>query len=962
MCVDVGAVLAVVDRRQEHITQKLLLAGVLPENIIDTQEMAFADLPSEQPDLTRPTEDDSICCIFTSGSTGRPKGVKIGHRQLRLQLQGFLSEIGTTKAERFLLSSSFVFDASMITIFGAILHASTMIIASREDVFSPVKMAEFILAKDVSTCFFTPSQMKVLLDARSYGTLKKCTSLRRLILGGEAISSSMITALCNILPSLDVWNIYGPSETTICNTIRRLTHDDAHLGFSPLGPPFYPSKLYIVDKHMNDVPIGFVGELLIGGRQVNTGYVNRPDLTEQVFLQKPLRGHPQMQGDDRLYRTGDSFRLHADGTLQCCGRIGSDRQVKIRGIRVELDEIESVLYEVLSSDQSEQNLNVSILAAVFHRSSDGLGGMLAVYLATQPPLLHDAVLQKSLESLMRVRLTARLPAQMLPSAFCFVDSLPMTVSGKTDYRTITGWKPPKPTMEANKDTELTGELTKQQLAITDAWKDVLDLPAAPAVYDDFFTVGGHSLVLINVQDKIRETQKVEVSLSDMFANPTVAGMASLVASELRKLDVDDVLGNDAELLTNETDSELIDWHLETSLQTDEDWAAEGSITTTPTSIAITGATSMIGAHFIHEILTTTNLQIHCLAVGGHDDQDAHTSVLSSLEHWNLLSYIAPTSIHRLAVHSGSLNDPTLSLSNQQTQTISRDCHAFYLFDSEVSLLKRYESLRAGNVTSLRFLINLARGSDTEPTKPIHFLSTWGVPHLQAWSDTSLSMPGWKTTEMEMSHMTPSSDQSLGYLKARWVCERLLSEAAARGIPVTIYRSCMCAPSQTSDMPLGRTDINRRILEASLQVGAVPDFSSGSGGGMSWIDASFLVKSMAFLSQRSLTSEEAKTVPDIHHLVSDTHVLYKDLARVLGKAHDDKEMRSVPASEWFEALRKTNNQEMVLHAEVLEKWCKAGWVPFGLEATETLGVLEKEGIVPPMWDGQFLRRVVGNQGF
>lgn len=211
-------------------------------------------------------------------------------------------------------------------------------------------------------------------------------------------------------------------------------------------------------------------------------------------------------------------------------------------------------------------------------------------------------------------------------------------------------------------------------------------------------------------------------------------------------------------------------------------------------------------------------------------------------------------------------------------------------------------------------------------------------------------------------MKPGADGTLGYLKARWACESILYHAAQRGIPVTIFRSSMCASSPASSVPLARTDINRRILEGSLQVGLVPDFSSARGGGMSWITADFLIQSMLHISQRPSSGPTANA--RIHHIVSGNHIPYTKLAEILDVSYTQGKMRTVRPGEWFEALKASGNPEMTMQAEVLESWCQAGWVPFGLEAKDTLELLREEKGLAPLEMGRemLLKLVVGEKGF
>jgi nucleoside-diphosphate-sugar epimerase len=359
---------------------------------------------------------------------------------------------------------------------------------------------------------------------------------------------------------------------------------------------------------------------------------------------------------------------------------------------------------------------------------------------------------------------------------------------------------------------------------------------------------------------------------------------------------------------------------------------------------------MIGAHFLHHIITRTALTVYCLTEPVATPKEAKSRILDALDYHNLLEDCPADIGARIVSFPGQLSHPTLGLTDEEIKLLVEKVDAIFHMDSDVSLLKNYAGVRAGNVGAVLFLIRLAVGyyttnSTLQPQnlKPLHYLSTWGVPHLQVWNATALSPPGNVVKdETEMHHMTPSSDPGLAYLKARWACERLLGEAAAQGLPVTIFRPSMCANSERSGRGLKTDDINRRILEGSLQTGCVPDFGSDRGGGMSWITVDWLIDSMARLSSlyRDTGGSDvaSNSAMKIHHLVADTHVPYTDLAARLETAYDGSKMRTVSPAEWFAALRETGNVNMAMQASVLESWWAAGWVGFRLENGRTRGGL------------------------
>lgn len=739
----------------------------------------------------------------------------------------------------------------------------------------------------------------------------------------------------------------------------------------PLGPPLFPAKFYILDEHGNLAPIGIPGELYIGGPTVNKGYLNGADLTEAAFLTaSSLLGQTHEHGT--IYRTGDLFRLTHEGTLEVLGRVSGDRQVKIRGIRIELEEIENVIYQILRDPTKADTFRVSLVAVIFH-DINGIDGILAAYLMTESGITLQNDQHSLLKTCLRSEISTLLPVHMRPSAFIIVPDLPKTTSGKIDYKTILSWPLPEPEAVNSDATEPKASLNKLQAEIAGVWKVVLGLEGNLSQDDDFFAIGGHSLLLMPLQREIKEHFGFSMSLGDMFSNPTIQGFERLIASyqDLHRR-FPTTNGHQAEnvchpgtaqmdiLVDSDEPDKIIDWDVETSLPEFVTPLARMHKFGSMASIAITGACTMAGSHFLELLLSTTSTVIHCIGTEGDDAKHARANVLRKLDHWHLLQRIPARALDRLITYPGGLSHPTLGLTTAQVDYLDKEVGAIFQLDSEVSLLKRYENLRASNVDSLKFLVSLAHSKVNNP-KAIYHLSTWAVPQLQSWAKTELLTNERLTHEVEMTNMKPGSDGKLGYLKARWACEALLYRAARCGIPVTIFRASMCGGSSLVGVPLDRTDINRRILEATLQTGLVPDFGSAAGGGMSWISADFLVRSMLFLTQQQ--SHIPHGSADIYHIVADEHIPYSKLPDVLQTGYDGNRLRLTSPEQWFEALRASRNEEMTMQAEVLEKWVGAGWVPFPLHAEKTKALLKKASIEPVKVDRQFLMRlVIGEQGF
>lgn len=881
---------------------------------------------------------------------------------------------------------------SLHAIFGTILHGATLVVASREgdhlhspaclivtnllpERYSAEKMNELVIRQEITNCIFTPTQLKLMLRASNQTTLTQWQALRSLTLGGEPVPSWVLLQFISLnLPDASLFNGYAPTETTIINSLRRCTQQDAAGEFLPLSPPLAPAQFYILDGCGRKAAIGVPGELFIGGPTVNHGYIKRHELTGSSFIQNRAAVDEdeigQLDEVSLLYRTGDMFCLEPGGNLRALGRIDGNRQVKIRGMRVELDEVESVMYSALSCLGDASGFKSGLTSVVYYPKDD-LHGWLIAYVEC---IEGNDGIQTEVKKFLKARLKASLAIHMVPNDIKFVTDLPKTTTGKLDYKTLLAWDVSTVDDETSSDRQ---ELqSDEERSLAQIWNEVIGTDRRFSRDTDFFNSGGSSLLLLRVRTSIHLTHGIEISLSDMFAYPDIQGMAALFTPKSGPNSwsiVDDSNTGDSSqddigvpLPTSEINNQdilqqpvsgpgTIDWDQEIALPVDWNW----SYTTTSnrvsrSAVALTGATTMIGAHLLAHLLRESDVKIHCLAISGPSRDEGRAYIVATLNTWKLDNDLTPQHFNRIIPYPGDLSHPTLGLEEPQIRALDVELSEIWHLESDVSLLKGYNSLRRSNIGSLRFLIELAGGKFGN-VKDLHYLSTWAVPHLQTWNATCRSPDFISVEPIPMSHIRPGQTQNLGYLKIRWAAERLLAAAAEKGIPTSIFRSCMCAPALSLGCPLPRTDINRRILAGSLQIGLLPDFGSSAGGGMSWIDASFLVQTMFTLSGQA-RGEKSKSA--IHHVTTDQHRTYAELANLLGP-----HIRLVSPEEWFLAMRGNGDAEMVLQADVLEEWWGAGWRPFAIDGSASLGKARDHlNINPPNVNQAFLRQVVGDQPF
>jgi amino acid adenylation domain-containing protein len=426
--------------------------------------------------------------IYTSGSTGRPKGVQITHRAVVNFLQSMRQRPGLSERDCMLSVTTLSFDIAGMEIYLPLTTGACVVIAARQ---TAVDGNELIAKVGESRCTVmqaTPSTWSLLLEAGWQG--KKDL---KILCGGEAMTPDLAAKL---LPrSSSLWNMYGPTETTIWSSVCEIRDASAPI---TIGKPIHNTQMYILDAHGGLMPIGARGELCIGGDGLSRGYLNQPEQTKERFIQSPFdRG-------SRLYRTGDLARHRQNGEIECLGRM--DNQVKVRGHRIELNEIEASLREHPAVSQ----------AAVSFQTNDSGDNRLVAYVCPRAEPCNIAELRTFLEG--------KLPGYMVPSKFVVLDQLPLTPNGKIDRRAL-----PPVDARSYETSDTTAPRDEIEARLSDIWCYVLGLNSI-SVSDDYFDLGGHSLLAVRLFSEIDREFKVQLPLATLFHAPTVRSMAEIMRS------------------------------------------------------------------------------------------------------------------------------------------------------------------------------------------------------------------------------------------------------------------------------------------------------------------------------------------------------------------------------------------------------------------------------------------------
>jgi non-ribosomal peptide synthetase component F len=403
---------------------------------------------------------------------------------------------GLSETDILLAVTTLSFDMSGLDMYLPLTVGARMVLARRDVATDGLRLAELLSASGATVMQATPATWRMLLAAGWQGSREL-----KILCGGEALADDLARQLVNYSTSL--WNMYGPTETTIYSTVQRVAVNFARV---TLGRPIANTQMYILDLHLNPVPIGVAGELHIGGDGLALGYLNRTDLTAEKFIGNPFSNEPGA----RLYKTGDLVRYLPDGNIEFLGRI--DHQVKIRGYRIELGEIEAVLAQ-----------HRSIKESVVMARDDSLGGQRLVAYVVADAASFPSVIE------LRGFLQQKLPEYMVPAAFVFLDSLPLTPNGKLDRRTLPAPGKGRPKLDG---TYSPPETPIEEL-LTEIWAEVLTLDQV-GVHDNFFALGGDSLRATQIITRLRNVLNKELCLSDIFSNATIAELADSLTQRAAK--------------------------------------------------------------------------------------------------------------------------------------------------------------------------------------------------------------------------------------------------------------------------------------------------------------------------------------------------------------------------------------------------------------------------------------------
>ncbi|MGA9773578.1 MAG: amino acid adenylation domain-containing protein [Blastocatellia bacterium] len=436
--------------------------------------------------VAKATAQSLAYVIYTSGSTGSPKGVQITHENVVNFLSSMKQLLDVTQQDRLLAVTTLSFDIAVLELLLPLVTGAQVMVASSEEVSNPRELKQKLHTSAATIVQATPAAWRALIETKWQGDQSI-----KLLCGGEALGSRLASEL--IKRAREVWNLYGPTETTIWSTASKL---DAGSDSISIGSPIANTRIYVLDTSLQPVPVGVAGELYIAGEGLARGYLRLPELTADRFIPDPYSA----QSGGRLYKTGDLVRRFDDGGIEYLAR--ADYQVKVRGFRIELGEVEAVL---------SQHPNLREAVVIVQEDPTG-NKRLVAYVVADRPELTSADLRGFLKEL--------LPDYMIPSLFILLDALPLTPNGKIDRRAL-----PAPELESS---DMLAPRTPVEALLAEIWAGVLDIDRV-SLSDNFFDLGGHSLLATQVVARVSDAFKVQVPLKRLFEAPRLEQFAESIA-------------------------------------------------------------------------------------------------------------------------------------------------------------------------------------------------------------------------------------------------------------------------------------------------------------------------------------------------------------------------------------------------------------------------------------------------
>lgn len=851
-----------------------------------------------EPTPIRASARSPAALLYTSGSSGAPKGIFVKHEGLRnwAELATKLYGIGTGENKEVILQQTTpTFDISMIQILAALCLSGSLCLIPRSQRGDAQAISQAIRSRGVTLTCATPSEYAAWFHFGGSELLRGSTAWRTAISIGESVPPSLMGQIELAGPQgLSFYNLYGPTEASLAAT-GMLVPSGQRSELIAAGKPLPNYSIYVVDEKLRPVPPGVQGEIYIGGAGVGLGYHNRPEQTARMFVPNVFAtpGDKRL-GWDVMHRTGDLGRWRSDGTLSIEGRI--DTQVKIRGLRIDVSEVEHAIKEVsrekvrevivttreLPSDQSA----VLVAHAVFADEAD-------VALET---------------SVIRSKLSDRLPQYMCPAIIIGMDQLPRTSAAKLDRKSLAS----RPLdLEAadllGNETENQDQtaLTRTEVKLREVWEQILGMRFKVVAATDFFHIGGSSMLLLKLQKRINETFGISMPLVSMFRASSLRSMADWIDRGAHDISENRAINWDEEVSLSDT---LLRDLPKSPAELSQTSAAAGL------TVVLTGATGQLGRGMLDRLLADNGIRhVHCIGV--RNLQKRLKAGMAGLDN----------KANSVTFHEGDLVLPLLGMSEDEASSVFAEADVLVHNGADMSYLKTYTTLRAVNLQCTKNLAEMCARFGKQKHIPFHYISSVSVGNVATWASSPSTADAHDFVLHPVSvanHKPPptilSSDISktaYGYIATKWASEVFLERLHQRhpDWPVVIHRPSLISrdegrgQTQSASSPPSSMEFVDNMGRYAALMNAVPATPFAKAGGRLSVSGAFdvvpLYKVVEGVTESLFQREEkGKGLRFLHHLggfdlqLGDVRSWMPD--RGEGKGGDERgEIQELQLGEW-----------------------------------------------------------------
>lgn len=776
----------------------------------------------------QPCDRDVVYVIFTSGTTGEPKGVVIEHRALYTVVEWHNARFAMKPDCRTTLMAGVGFDVSQWEIWSTLAAGACLFLLPEDTRLCVPDLLTFYCEHRI-THAYVPT---ILISELIRHPANRNLALRYLFTAGEKLPPVETRHLPYRLV-----DYYGPTEATIYATCR-IFDDPRADTVASIGFPIADTQIYLLDEQLNRVPAGDIGEIFITGPCLARGYLNRPELTAERFINLVAL-------DQRAYRTGDLGRVLPDNSIQYLGR--NDDQVKVRGYRIELAEVEVAL---LKHPQV-------VTAVVLVDDAEGpAGDRLVAFII--PADGATAELVGSIKTHMKLAV----PDYMLPSRYLLLDSIPQTPNGKTDKSALRAQLGSAQTRADDIKVE-----NEAQRVIASVWRQHLRHTDF-TTNDSFFEAGGNSLMAAAILKDIAQRLRVRAYIRDIYQSPTIRALANRLeqrrSSHLHVSESEPVL-----VLQNEVS-------LPTPFDPVDDF--DERQLTSPTHILLTGACGFVGVHLLQTLLSSSTAHVHCPIRAGSPVQ-ARQRMMATFEHYKIR--LAPDELARIHTYPGDLSEPSIGLAQEVYEHLCREVELIYHSASAVNFIQPYSYMKKDNVEGLKRVIEFAVRTRL---KPLILLSTISV---YSWGHLFTGRPTMREDD-DIDQNLPAVLTDLGYVRSKWVMEKIADLAASRGLPLMTFRLGY-ATCHSKSGEFARYQWWSGLVRTCMALNAIPDLENLREG-LTTVD--YMTSAIAHISRNPLAlGKKFNLIPS-----PEKNLTLQDFFQRLGE-HLDLQFEKIPFRDW-----------------------------------------------------------------